>query len=64
MKKIFSYITFTFLTLFAATISLPVIAGGCSSHKNKAVELKCDKDDTECQTEKVKNSFLKEAIKS
>ena len=64
MKKLFPYITFTCLTFFGATSVLPVIAGGCSSHRNKAVEIKCDKDDTKCQSEKVEKSYLKGAIKS
>ena len=51
MKRLFPYITFTCLTFFGATSVIPVIAGGCSSHKNKAVEIKCDKDDTKCQSE-------------
>ena len=64
MKKLLPFITFTCLTAFSATSSLPVMAGGCSSRNNKASEIKCDKDDKECQTKNSKEFDLKKAIKS
>ena len=64
MKRSLSFISFIFLTFISATSCLAVNAGGCSSHKNKAVEIKCDKDDTECQAEKSERFDLKAAIKS
>ena len=64
MKKLFPFISFACLTLFAAASSLPVMAGGCSSHKEKISEIKCDKDDTNCQTKKTEKIDLSEAIKS
>ena len=64
MKKLFPYITFACLTAFAATTGLPVIAGGCSNHSNESAEIKCDKDDKECQTKKTENFNLNKAVRS
>ncbi len=64
MKKLFPYISSACLTLFAATSSLPVMAGGCSSHKENISEIKCDKDDTNCQTKKTEKIDFNEALKS
>ena len=64
MKKLLPFITFTFLTAFSVTSRLPLMAGGCSSHSNKASEIKCDKDDKECQTKNVEKFDLKQAINS
>ena len=64
MKKLLPFITFTFLTAFSVTSSLPVIAGGCSRHSNKVSEIKCDKDDKECQTKNVEKFDLNQAINS
>ena len=64
MKKIASYITFLYLTFFAITTSLPVIAGACSNHRNKTAEIKCAKDDTECRSEKTEKFDIKKSIKS
>ena len=52
------------MTAFSVTSSLPLIAGGCSSHSNKASEIKCDKDDKECQKKNAEKFDLKQAIKS
>ena len=64
MKRFIPYITFACLIAFSATSSLPVIAGGCSSHMNKKVEIKCDEDDTKCQTEKAEKLELNKTIRS
>ena len=64
MKNLLPFITFTCLTAFSVTSGLPVIAGGCSSHGNKAFEIKCDKDDKECQKKNAEKFDLKQAIKS
>ena len=64
MKKLLPLITFTCLTAFSVTSGLPLMAGGCSSRSNKASEIKCDKDDKECQTKNAENFDLKQAIKS
>ena len=64
MKKLLPFTIFTFLTAFSVTSQLPVMAGGCSSSSNKASEIKCDKDDKECQTKNAKEFDLKKAIKS
>ena len=64
MKKILPFITFTCLTAFSVTGSLPIMAGGCSNHSNKASKIKCDKDDKECQTKNAEKFDLKQAIKS
>ena len=64
MKKLLPFITFACLTTFSATSSLPLMAGGCSSHRNKATEIKCDKDDKECQTKNAERFDLKQAINS
>ncbi len=64
MKKIAPYIAFACLTAFTATSGLPVMAGGCSSHRNKRAEVNCPKDDTDCQTKKTKKFDQKETIKS
>ena len=64
MKKLFPYIAFACLTGFSATSGLPIIAGGCNSHMNKTAEIKCSKDDFECQTEKAEKSDLKNFVES
>ena len=64
MKNLLPLITFTCLTAFSVTSGLPVMAGGCNSHSNKASEIKCDKDDKECQTKNVEKFDLKQAINS
>ena len=64
MKKLLPFITFICLTAFPLKSGLPVMAGGCSSHSNKASEIKCDKDDKECQTKNAEKFDLKQAIKS
>ena len=64
MKKLLPFITFACLTAYTATVGSPVIAGGCSGNRNKATELKCDKDDKECQAKNIKKFDLNEAIKS
>ena len=64
MKNLLPLITFTCLTAFSVTSGLPAIAGGCSSHSNNASEIKCEKDDKECQTKNAEKFVLKQAIKS
>ena len=64
MKKLLPFITFSCLTAFSVTCGLPVMAGGCSSLSNKASEIKCDKDDKECQTKNTEKFDLNKAIKS
>ena len=64
MKKLLPFITFACLTAFSATSGLPVMAGGCSSHRNKATEIKCDKDDKECQKKNTEKFDLNQALKS
>ena len=64
MKNLLPFITFTCLTVFSVTSGLPVMAGGCSRHSNKASEIKCDRDDKECQTKSTEKFDLKQAIKS
>ena len=64
MKKFIPYITFACLTGFTATSTLPIIAGGCSSHINKKAEIKCADDDTECQTEKAEQFELNKTVRS
>ena len=54
MRKIIPYIAFFCLTSFTATSGIPVMAGGCSSHLNKKVEIKCTEDDTKCKIEQAK----------
>ena len=64
MKRLIPYIAFACLTGFTATSSLPVMAGGCSSQMNKKAEIKCDEDDTECQTEKAEKFELNKTVRS
>ena len=64
MKRLIPYIAFAFLTGFTATNGLPVMAGGCSSQMNKKAEIKCAKNDTECQAEKASKFDLKDSLKS
>ena len=64
MKKLLPFITFACLTAFSATNGLPVMAGGCSSHREKTSEIKCDKDDTECQAKNKEKFDLNDSIKS
>ena len=64
MRRLFPYISFTCLTLFAATSALPAMAGGCRSHKEKISEIKCDKDDTNCQSKNTDKIDFNESLKS
>ena len=64
MKRLFLYTTFACLTCFTATSVLPVMAGGCSSHKNKKTEINCPEEDTKCQNEKAEKFDLKDSLKS
>tara|TARA_B100000900_G_C20213108_1_gene566646 strand:+ start:418 stop:612 length:195 start_codon:yes stop_codon:yes gene_type:complete len=64
MKRLIPYLTFACLTTFAANITFPVFAGGCSSHRNKTAEINCAKDDKECQAKKAENFDLKDITKS
>ena len=64
MKKLIPYIAFACLTGLTATNGLPVMAGGCSSHMNKKVEIKCVEEDKECQTEKAEKYELNKTIRS
>ena len=64
MKRLIPYITFACLTGFTATSGLGVIAGGCSSHMDEIAEIKCAKDDVECQTEKAEKYGLNKTDRS
>ena len=64
MKRLIPYIAFACLTGFTAPSGLPVMAGACSSHMNKKAEIKCDKNDAECQAEKESKFDLKNSLKS
>ena len=64
MKRLLPFITFTCLTAFSATGGLPIMAGGCSSHRNKVNEISCERDDKECQTKNKEEFDLNKAIKS
>ena len=64
MKKLLPFITFSCLTAFSLSSVLPVMAGGCSSRNNKASEIKCDKDDKECQKKNAENFDLNQSINS
>ena len=64
MKRLIPYIAFALFTGSTATTWLPVMAGGCSNHMNKTVEIKCAENDTECQAEKASKLNLKDSLKS
>ena len=64
MKRSIPYIAFACLTGFTAISGLPVMASGCSSHMNKAAEIKCAEDDIECQTEKAEKYELNKTVRS
>ena len=64
MKKLFPLITLACLTSFVATSGLPVFAGLCNDHLKKTIEIKCDKDDTECLRQKAEKLNLKETVRS
>ena len=64
MKRLIPYIAFACLAGFTATSGLPVMAGGCSSHKSKTAEIKCAEDDTKCQTEKAEKYGLNKTVRS
>ena len=64
MKRIITYITFACLTGLTSTSGINVMAGGCNSHMNKSVEIKCAEDDSECQTEKAAKFELNKTIRS
>ncbi len=40
------------------------MAAGCSSQMNKKADIKCAKNDTECQTKKAEKFDLKDSLKS
>ncbi len=64
MKKIILYTSFICLTGFTTTISLPVIAGGCSSHIDKKAAIECAEDDTKCQSNKSEEYDLDKTVRS
>ena len=64
MKKFLLFTTFTCLTAFSAINSLSVMAGGCSSHRNKFTEIKCDQNDKECHIKNSEKFDLNKEIKS
>ena len=64
MTKLLPLITFGCLTAFSVTSGLPIMAGGCSSHSTKTTEIKCDKDDKECQANITEKFDVNEVIKS
>ena len=64
MRRLYPFIVFACLTGLTSTTGLPVIAGGCSSHMNKKIEIKCAEDDIECQVEKAEGFDLKDSLKS
>ena len=64
MKNLIPYFLLACLTGLPATSGLPVMAGGCTSHMNKKAEIKCDENDTECQTEKAEKFETNKIIRS
>ena len=64
MKKIIPYIAFFCFTGITATSGLPLIAAGCNSHINKNAQIKCDKDETKCKTNKTEKYELDKTIRS
>ena len=64
MKRFIPYISFACLTGFTATISLPVMAGGCNRLMNEKVEINCPEDDKECQIEKAEEFELNTIVRS
>ena len=64
MKRLIPYIAFACLTGFTATSGLPVMASGCNSHMNKSAEIKCDKDEVECQSKKAEKYRLNKTVRS
>ena len=64
MKKLISCFVFACFTGFTVTSDLPVLASGCSSHMNKKAEIKCAKDDTDCQTDKAEKFELNKTLRS
>ena len=59
MKKFVPYIVFASLTAFTATGNLPLMADGCSSHRNKKAEIECVNADTDCKTDEIEKFDLK-----
>ena len=64
MRKIIHCISILCLTGFTLTSKLPVIAAGCNSHMNEKVQIKCDKDNPNCQTNKTEKNELEETFRS
>ena len=64
MKKLIPYISFACLIGFTFTSGLPVIAGGCSRHKNKTAEIKCTEVDVDCKPEGAEKLDFKDSVKS
>ena len=64
MKRLIPYIAFTCLAAFTTTSGIPVIAGGCNSHKNKTAKIECAEEDMACQTERAEKFDIKDSVKS
>ena len=64
MRRLIPYIAFACLTGFTAASGLPVMANGCSSHRNKTAEIICAKDDIKCQTEEAEKYGLNKTVRS
>ena len=55
-KSLTSTSVLCLMTLSLSSI-MPLQAGGCSSHKNKKVEIECKTNDTECINNKAKKNL-------
>ncbi|MDC3171237.1 hypothetical protein OA860_02615 [Prochlorococcus sp. AH-716-E13] len=64
MKRIIPYIAFFCFTGFTATNGVPTIAGGCNNQMNKNIKTNCDKEETDCLTNKTEKYKFDKTINS
>ena len=57
MRKSISSIAIGCIMSISLFSSLPLQAGGCSSHKNNKAEIECQVNDSECVEKKAKKKF-------
>ena len=57
MRNSIQSLSIVCLMSIALASSLPLQAGGCSSHKNKKAEIECQANDTDCIEKKANKKF-------
>ena len=57
MRKSFTLLSLLYLMSISIASTLPLQAGGCSSHKNKKAEIECKVNDSDCIQRKAKENL-------